>query len=129
MEPGQVVVAAQTPGQVVQRRQTAPVSGAVAVQGEVEDGDSAVDELEQTRLELASELNKLEADFERGDLDEDAYQRERDEILEELRGISLRMRGMESESVDAFELRRRSLSARCLSDEPKSILHPSCLQQ
>ncbi len=83
--------------QVVQRRQLATAEGVpVAAErsdGEVEDMDA--DELERERLELASELNKLEADYERGDIGEEQYKAERERVLEELRKISLRMRGLE----------------------------------
>ena len=80
--------------QVVQRRQ-------LAGDGSVPDGDDgrqdmALADLEQERLELASELNKLEADFERGDIDEETYSAERDHLVGQLREISLRMRGFES---------------------------------
>jgi hypothetical protein len=82
--------------QIVQRRQAVqPVTadGAPASGANLDDMDS--DELERERMELASELNKLEADYERGDIDEETYNKERDDILEELRQISLRMRGLE----------------------------------
>jgi hypothetical protein len=83
--------------QVVQRRQLATADGAPVASdrsgADIDEMDS--DELERERLELASELNKLEADYERGDIDEAQYQSERDGILEELRKISLRMRGLE----------------------------------
>jgi hypothetical protein len=79
--------------QVVQRRRLVPGTGTGA--GEVPIGDMSADELEKERIELASELNNLESDYERGDLDEETYQAERDEILQELRQISLRMRGLE----------------------------------
>jgi hypothetical protein len=83
--------------QVVQRRQLATAgAGGAAVQSGATDGQSGdTEDLERERLALASELNKLEADFERGDIDEETYNAERDEILEQLRLISLRMRGLE----------------------------------
>ena len=81
--------------QVVQRRQLASADRSAPAGGESDIDDMDSDELERERLELASELNKLEADYERGDIDEDSYAAERDEILEELRKISMRMRGLE----------------------------------
>jgi hypothetical protein len=81
--------------QVVQRRQTATAgTPATATSGDDLD-DMNSDDLERERVELASELNKLEADFERGDIDEDAYTAERDQILADLRQVSMRMRGIE----------------------------------
>jgi chromosome segregation ATPase len=84
-------------GEVVQRRQLATAGGGeAAVEGGSTDSDTGdTEDLERERLALASELNKLEADFERGDIDEETYNAERDEILEQLRLISLRMRGLE----------------------------------
>ena len=82
--------------QVVQRRQLAATADGTAVTGDGSDLDEmSADELEKERLELASELNRLDADYERGDLDEDTYKSERDEILNELRQISMRMRGLD----------------------------------
>jgi hypothetical protein len=80
--------------QVVQRRQSMQPATAGAQSSESNDFDEMdSNELEQERIELASDLNKLEADYERGDIDEETYNDERDRILEELRQISLRMRG------------------------------------
>jgi hypothetical protein len=79
--------------QVVQRRKLMPEAGGEGVDPGFD--EMSADELEKERLELASELNRLEADFERGDLDEETYQSERDEILGDLRQISLRMRGID----------------------------------
>jgi len=50
--------------------------------------------LEAERLALAAELNKLDEERARGEIDEETYQEERAEIVEELRAISLRMRGL-----------------------------------
>lgn len=83
--------------QVVQRRQKATESIAAGTSDDPERDDMDLNDLERERLQLASELNKLEADYERGDLDEDTYDVERNQILEELRKISLRMRGMDDE--------------------------------
>lgn len=83
--------------QVVQRRQLATADGTPISSGADElDADGMdPDELERERLELASELNKLDADFERGDIDEEQYKAEREQVLEDLHEISLRMRGLE----------------------------------
>ncbi|MEX2425570.1 MAG: hypothetical protein WD401_02295 [Thermomicrobiaceae bacterium] len=81
--------------QVVQRRQKSTAGGPVAEDGNDSVEEPDADELERKRLELASELNKLEADYERGDIDEESYNTERDQILAELRQISLRMRGID----------------------------------
>jgi hypothetical protein len=83
--------------QVVQRRQQTSEPGVTSAFDDPERDEMNVDELERERLQMASELNKLEADYERGDLDEDSYNVERDQILTELRKISLRMRGMEDD--------------------------------
>lgn len=82
--------------QVVQRRRLAPEGALLNSSSDI--GTMSSDDLENERLELASELNRLEADYERGDLDEDTYQSERDEILQDLRDISLRMRGIDETS-------------------------------
>ena len=83
--------------QVVQRRQsvTEPGTAAISDSDDPERDGMDIDELERERLQMATELNKLEADYERGDLDEDTYHVERDQILDELRKISLRMRGLD----------------------------------
>lgn len=81
--------------QVVQRRQAVTASAPATGDGDSNLNEMDTDELERERLELASELNRLEADYKRGDIDEDAYNTERAEILEDLRQISLRMRGLE----------------------------------
>jgi hypothetical protein len=81
--------------QVVQRRQLATADGPASVTPSDDHDELDSDELERERMELASELNKLEADYERGDIDEDSYNSERDQILEDLRQISMRMRGIE----------------------------------
>jgi hypothetical protein len=79
--------------QVVQRRRSGTPQPSLAA-ANVEASGSPGD-LESQRLELASELNQLEAEFERGDLDEETYRTERAEILAELRAISLKLRGVE----------------------------------
>jgi hypothetical protein len=81
--------------QVVQRRQSSPDPVIHSDSDDPERDGMDMDELARERLQLASELNKLEADYERGDLDEESYNVERDQILDELRKISLRMRGMD----------------------------------
>lgn len=81
--------------QVVQRRQRAAAPAAAGADGDVDFDEMSQDDLEQERMELASELNRLDADYERGDIDEERYNSERSEILTELRSISLRMRGVE----------------------------------
>lgn len=50
---------------------------------------------DKERLELASELNQLEDDHASGQIDDESYQRERAELVEELREISRRMHGVE----------------------------------
>lgn len=78
--------------QVVQRRKLASDGAPVE---DADFDDMSQDELERERMDLASELNRLDGDYERGDIDEDSYNTERNEILTELRNISLRMRGVE----------------------------------
>lgn len=90
-----LVVGAVLIYQVVQRRQAAAPKSEGAEGNDAEIDDMDTDELERERLELASELNKLEADYERGDMDEDSYIAERDQILDDLRKISMRMRGLD----------------------------------
>jgi hypothetical protein len=79
--------------QVVQRRRSGSLEPAHS--GAAAGASSSPGDLESQRLELASELNQLEAEFERGDLDEETYRTERAEILAELRAISLKLRGVE----------------------------------
>jgi hypothetical protein len=90
-----LVVGAVLIYQVVQRRQVSAAGPAEVEHDARSRYEPESDDLERTRLELAAELNRLEADFERGDLDEDSYHRERDDILERLREISLKVRGID----------------------------------
>ena len=50
--------------------------------------------LEDQRLALAEELNRLDQERDAGEIDEETYRQEREEILGELRALSLRMRGL-----------------------------------
>lgn len=56
---------------------------------------------DKERLELASELNQLDDEHARGEIDDESYERERAVLLEDLREISRRMHGVEGvESTD-----------------------------
>jgi hypothetical protein len=79
--------------QVVHRRQVVADTGAGSYVVNVDEDDP--DDLESQRRALAAELNKLESDFDRGEIDDETFQRKRDDVLAELREISLRMRGLE----------------------------------
>lgn len=82
--------------QLLRRRRRLALAGA---NGEVfEPLPPATD---KERMELASELNQLDDEHARGEIDDESYQRERSELLEELREISRRMHGVEgTESTD-----------------------------
>ena len=54
---------------------------------------------EEQRLNLASELNQLDEERAAGNIDEETYRRDREEILEELRAISRRLHGIEDAGV------------------------------
>jgi hypothetical protein len=81
--------------QVVQRRQAATAGSSTKATTDTNHESTDADQLERERLALASELNTLEADYDRGDIDEESYNAERDQILADLRQISLRMRGLD----------------------------------
>lgn len=55
--------------------------------------------LEDERLGLAAELNELDDRHSAGTIDDEAYESRRGEILEQLRGISRRMHGLEDAEV------------------------------
>ncbi|HLI51188.1 MAG TPA: carboxypeptidase regulatory-like domain-containing protein [Thermomicrobiaceae bacterium] len=76
--------------QLLRRRRRLALAGAEG--GLVEPLPPATD---KERLELASELNQLDDDHARGEIDDESYQRERAELVEELREISRRMHGVE----------------------------------
>lgn len=75
---------------VRQRRQTAQL--ALAGGGTL---PTAPEDLEDERLALAAELNQLEEEHASGKVSDEIYEQEREEILEELRVISRRLRGVE----------------------------------
>ncbi|HEX7072351.1 MAG TPA: hypothetical protein VF190_16170 [Rhodothermales bacterium] len=79
--------------QTIRRRRDADASPAAEAEP---DGSDA---LEDERLELAAELNRLDDERAAGRIDEETYQQERGEILEELRAISQRMRGLEDAGI------------------------------
>jgi hypothetical protein len=82
--------------QIVQHRRSGELAPEAA--GVTAGAADSHDALEAQRLGLASELNDLESEYERGSLDEETYQSERAEIVAELREISLRLRGIEDPS-------------------------------
>lgn len=86
-----LVVAGGLMWQTVRRRREAAAVGAGA--GTVLPDDPAG--LEDERLALAAELNRLDEEHAAGQIDDATYQQERDEILEDLRAISRRLRGLE----------------------------------
>lgn len=88
---GLAVAGGLTVQAVRRRRQPAPAVAGDAARDLPDDPEG----LEAERLELAAELNRLEEERARGEIDEETYQEERAEILEELRAISRRMRGLE----------------------------------
>lgn len=65
----------------------------------VADPPAGTTKLEDERLGLAAELNALDDRHSAGEIDDETYESRRDEILEQLRGISLRMHGLEDAGV------------------------------
>ena len=78
--------------QTVRRRRLA----AAGARAEVADAPGGP---EEQRLTLAAELNRLDEERAAGNIDEETYHRDRDEILEELRSISRRLHGVEDAGV------------------------------
>lgn len=79
--------------QIVRRRRLVPAGGPAGAAVTLPEPGTKEDE----RLTLAAELNKLDDDHAVGRIDDETYQRERQEILDELRDISREMHGVESE--------------------------------
>lgn len=71
-------------------REDIPTGEGVAPTGDV---------IEDERLALAAELNELDDELAAGTIDQAAYDSERQEILEELRAVTRRRRGIEDASV------------------------------
>lgn len=87
-----LVVAGGLMVQVVRRRRQVAATEAGSVVLDLPDDPEG---LEAERLALAAELNRLDEERAAGQVDEETYQQERAEILEDLRAISRRMRGLE----------------------------------
>lgn len=80
--------------QVIRRRQQPALAAATGGSSSIA-LDADPERLEDERLALAEELNQLEEEYAAGKIDQETYDLERAEILEEMRTISRRMRGLE----------------------------------
>ncbi len=100
-----VVVALALAGLLVYqtiRRRRAGVPALATAAGPDVSGDASdapAGDLDDERLALAAELNDLDEARAAGSIDEATYESKRQQLIERLRGLSLRMRGLEDAEV------------------------------